>query len=54
MRNRLARGTLDEKIDAALASKRELAEMAVGVGEKWITELPTGELRELLSLAKGR
>ncbi len=48
----IARGTLDEKIDAALARKRELADLAVGTGEKWITELPAGELRELLSLSK--
>jgi SNF2 family DNA or RNA helicase len=43
-------GTLEEKIDALIESKRALAEQVVGAGEAWLTELSTGELRELLTL----
>jgi non-specific serine/threonine protein kinase len=44
-------GTLEERIAALIASKRELAEMVVGAGEQWLTELSTAELRELLALS---
>ena len=43
-------GTLEEKIDALIESKRALAEQVVGTGEAWLTELSTGELRDLLTL----
>jgi SNF2 family DNA or RNA helicase len=46
----VTRGTLEEKIDAALASKRELAELTVGAGETWISELGNEELRDLVAL----
>lgn len=45
-------GTLEEKIDAMIESKRELAEMTIGTGEDWITELSTDELRDLFELRK--
>jgi superfamily II DNA or RNA helicase len=43
-------GTLEEKIDAMLESKKDLAARVVGAGEAWLTELSTAELREVLAL----
>lgn len=43
-------GTLEERIDEMIAGKQELAELAVGAGENWITELSTEQLHSLLSL----
>ncbi|WP_345712945.1 DEAD/DEAH box helicase, partial [Kineococcus glutinatus] len=44
-------GTVEERIDATLAGKAELADLVVGGGEAWITELDTAALRELLALS---
>ena len=44
-------GTLEERIDDILTSKRALAEQIVGAGEAWITELGDAELRELVALS---
>ena len=46
-------GTLEEKIAAMIAGKRGLAAGVVGTGEDWLTELSTGELRELFRLEAG-
>jgi hypothetical protein len=43
-------GTLEEKISAMIADKRDLAARIVGTGEGWITELGTSELRDLFAL----
>ena len=43
-------GTLEEKIDAMLESKRDLADRVVGTGEGWLTELDDEALRRLVSL----
>ena len=43
-------GTLEERIDAMIEQKKELAETVIGTGENWITELSTDELRELFTL----
>ncbi len=43
-------GTLEEKIDALLESKRDLADRVVGTGEGWLTELDDEALRRLVSL----
>ena len=45
-------GTLEERIDDILTSKRALAEQIVGAGESWITELGDEELRELVALSR--
>jgi len=45
-------GTVEEKIDALIAGKQELADLAVGTGEGWVTELGTEALRELLTLGE--
>ncbi len=46
-------GTLEERIDQMIEEKTELAEQIIGSGENWLTELSTGQLRELLSLRSG-
>jgi SNF2 family DNA or RNA helicase len=47
----LGAGTVEEKIDRLLEHKRELASKIVTSGERWITELDGGELRELFALS---
>jgi SNF2 family DNA or RNA helicase len=44
-------GTLEEKIDKMIEEKRALAQLVVGVGENWLTELSTSQLRELFTLS---
>jgi SNF2 family DNA or RNA helicase len=43
-------GTLEEKIDEMIESKKALAERIVGTDESWLTEMDTSSLRELISL----
>lgn len=43
-------GTLEERIDEMITSKKALAEQVVGAGEQWLTELDTDQLRNLLLL----
>ncbi len=43
-------GTLEERIDAMIDGKREVAERVVGTGEGWLTELSLAELRDVLAL----
>ena len=45
-------GTVEDKIDEILESKRGLADSIVGTGEGWITELDDTQLRDLFSLGK--
>lgn len=46
----LCAGTLEEKIDDMIESKREIAASIVGTGEDWLTEMSTAQLKELFSL----
>ena len=47
----VCKGSVEEKIDALIASKRELAENVIGTGgENWITELNNEELLSVLRL----
>jgi len=50
----ITRGTFEERIDAMIRSKRELAEMTVGTGESWIGQLPEHELKRLFALGEQR
>jgi SNF2 family DNA or RNA helicase len=43
-------GTVEDRIAALLAQKRELAEAVVGAGEAWISELSDAELAALVTL----
>jgi SNF2 family DNA or RNA helicase len=43
-------GTLEEMIDDLIESKKDLAQIVMGSGESWLTELSTSDLRELVRL----
>ena len=43
-------GTFEEKIDAMIEGKLELATKVIGTGEGWLTELSNRELRDLFAL----
>ncbi|OJX38234.1 MAG: hypothetical protein BGO78_09450 [Chloroflexi bacterium 44-23] len=43
-------GTLEEKIDEMIESKRGLANLVIGGGESWIGDLSTEELQDLVRL----
>ncbi len=45
-------GTLEEKIEELLQSKKELVESTISTGGKWISELSNIELREIIELGK--
>ncbi len=51
VRKLVCAGTLEERIDAMIERKKELAERAVGAGESWLTELSTAELRDIVRLS---
>ncbi|WP_422626194.1 DEAD/DEAH box helicase [Rhodococcus sp. (in: high G+C Gram-positive bacteria)] len=51
VRKLLCVGTVEERIDEMLTGKQELADLAVGVGENWVTELSTDQLHALLALS---
>lgn len=44
-------GTVEERIDAMIERKRNLAERIVGSGEAWLAELSTEQIRELVALS---
>lgn len=46
----LTMGTLEEKIDDMLRSKKHLANLTVATGEKWIGELSDKDLKQLVML----
>jgi len=43
-------GTLEERIDQMILSKRELSEAIVSSSQEWVTELDDDSLRELFEL----
>jgi SNF2 family DNA or RNA helicase len=53
VRKFICTGTLEEKIDDMIEQKKALADLAVGDGEGWLTELSTRELRKLFALSEG-
>ena len=46
----ICKGTLEEKINDIIESKKQLAEQTVDAGEDWLTELDSDQLRNLLLL----
>ena len=44
-------GTLEERIDAMIETKRDLAARIVGTGEAWLHDLSVGQLRDLVALS---
>ncbi|WP_449405186.1 SNF2-related protein [Haloactinospora alba] len=51
VRKMICAGTLEERVDAMIEGKRNLAEAVVGSGEEWLGELSTDELRDVIRLA---
>ncbi len=45
-------GTFEERIDDIIQSKKELANLAVGSGEQWVTELNNNQLRHLVNITQ--
>ncbi|WP_434621611.1 DEAD/DEAH box helicase [Arthrobacter sp. A5] len=52
VRKFICRGTLEERIDNMIEEKAALADLVVGDGEGWLTELSTASLRDLFALSK--
>jgi len=48
----ISSGSLEERIDQMIEQKTELASQIIGAGESWLTELSTGQLRDLLALRR--
>jgi SNF2 family DNA or RNA helicase len=46
----VTQGTLEERIDEMIESKKGLAQSIIGAGEHWLTELSTDDLRDLVAL----
>ncbi|WP_232697217.1 DEAD/DEAH box helicase [Brevibacillus daliensis] len=46
----ICQGTLEERIDQIIESKKELAEQIIHSGEQWMTELSAGELQSIFAL----
>lgn len=46
----ICQGTLEERIDELIESKKTLAEQVIGTGEQWLTEMSDEELKQLVSL----
>ena len=46
----MTQGTFEEKINEMLVSKKELADLTVSTGEKWIGDLTNNELSELVGI----
>ena len=44
-------GTFEEKVNEMLKKKRELADLAVGVGESWIGDLTDDAIKSIFSLS---
>ncbi|MFV0495704.1 SNF2-related protein [Mycobacterium sp.] len=53
VRKFICTGTLEEKIDDMIEEKKALANLVVGDGEGWLTELSTGDLHRLFALSAG-
>jgi len=53
VRKFICTGTLEEKIDDMIEEKKALADLVVGDGEGWLTELSSGDLRNLFRLSEG-
>lgn len=46
----ITKGTFEEKINAMIQDKRQLADLTVGTGEKWLASMSDTELRSIFSL----
>ncbi|MCL2783480.1 MAG: DEAD/DEAH box helicase, partial [Propionibacteriaceae bacterium] len=48
----ICKGTLEEHIDLMMEQKKELANLVIGEGEGWLTELSTEQLRSVFALSR--
>ena len=48
----ITKGTFEEKINEIINNKKDLADMSVNTGEKWITDLSNKELSDLVKLER--
>jgi SNF2 family DNA or RNA helicase len=48
----ITKGTLEEKIDEMIRSKKQLANLTVSNGEKWIGEMSDKDLKSLVALGE--
>lgn len=48
----IATGTLEEKIDDMIESKKQLADSIIGGGETWLSELSTADLQTILRIGE--
>ena len=46
----ITQGTFEEKINAMLMKKKELADLTVSAGEKWVGEMSNRDLKALFSI----
>ena len=46
------RGTLEEKIESLIKSKKNIADSVISAGENWLTEMTDSELRQLFRLSR--
>ena len=46
----ISQGTMEEKIDKLIQSKKALADMSVATGESWLGDLSNKELKALVAL----
>jgi len=53
VRKFICAGTLEEKIDQVIEEKKALADLVITDGERWLTDLSTGALREIFALSEG-
>jgi SNF2 family DNA or RNA helicase len=45
----ITKGTFEETINAMLKSKKELADLSVSIGKKWVGNLSNRELRKVFT-----
>jgi SNF2 family DNA or RNA helicase len=48
----ITQGTFEEKINKMLTNKKELANLTVAAGEKWVGDLSDNELKQLFTLSE--
>lgn len=48
----ITKGTFEEKINSMIQDKKQLAELTVGTGEKWLASMSNAELRSIFTLEK--
>jgi SNF2 family DNA or RNA helicase len=51
VRKFICAGTLEENIDEMIEEKKALADLVITVGEGWLTELSTHDLRKVFELS---